>query len=104
MEEKFKKFRKFMTSSGKMVLGGRDAGQNEELVLHFLGKQNVIMHTKEAGSPFCIIVNEKPDDKDLKEMACFCAYYSRYWKKNKKDTEVHIFNGKQVYKEKNMTA
>ena len=38
------KFREFITSSGKRVLAGKNAEQNEELVKQFIGKDNIIFH------------------------------------------------------------
>ena len=73
------------------------------IVKKFIGKNNIIMHTAKPGSPFCIILG-KPKKGDLKETAIFCARYSQAWKKpkTKKDVEVHIFKGKDVYKRKEM--
>ena len=66
-------FRKFITSSGKTVLCGRNAEENEELVKQFMGKDNRIFHTAKPGSPFCIIEKIKHQKKDEKETAIFCA-------------------------------
>lgn len=96
------KFREFVTSSGKKVLGGKSAEQNEELVKQFIGEKNFILHTKEAGSPFCVVDDLKPTKKDLKETAIFCASRSKDWRDNQGDVVVHIFSGKDVYKEKKM--
>ena len=40
--------------------------------------------------------------KDKKEAAIICARYSQDWRNNKEDVMVHLFNGKKVYKEKEM--
>jgi predicted ribosome quality control (RQC) complex YloA/Tae2 family protein len=98
------KFREFTTSSGKKVLGGKDAEQNEELVNQFLGKENLLFHTEKPGSSFCIILDLKPTKKDLKEVAIFCASKSQDWRDNKQDVNIHIFSGKEVYKWKRMPA
>ncbi len=95
------KFREFITKSGKKVLAGKDAKSNEEVVKQFKGKGNVIMHTAEPGSPFCI-VEGKPNREDIKEAAIFCASKSQDWRDNKEDVEVHVFTGKDVYKRKGM--
>jgi predicted ribosome quality control (RQC) complex YloA/Tae2 family protein len=99
--ERYIKYRQFKTSSGSLIIGGKNAEQNEELVRKFIGKSSVIMHTKAAGSPFCIILG-KPKRGDLKKAAIFTARYSREWKKNKKDVEVHCFKGRDVYKSRGM--
>ncbi len=101
--ERFPKHRVFTTSSGKIVLGGKNAEQNEDLVNAFIGKDETILHTEMAGSPFCVILNEgEATNKDIEEASVFCAAYSRDWKKHKRDVEVHIFSGKNVHKEKDM--
>lgn len=94
------KFREFKTSSGKLVLGGKNSEQNELLVKQ--AKDNeIILHTKASGSPF-VNIKGKANKKDIKEAAVFCAKYSRDWKKNKKDVEVHYFKGKDIWKGKGM--
>ena len=44
-------FRKFKTSSGKLVLAGKDAETNEKLI-NQAEKNEIVLHTKQAGSPF----------------------------------------------------
>jgi len=96
------KFKEFITSSEKKVICGKDAGSNDELVKKFIGKENIIFHTEKPGSPFCVIENSKPNKKDIKETAIFCASKSQDWRDNKNDVAVHIFTGKEVYKKKGM--
>ena len=98
------KFREFTTSSGKKVLAGKNAEQNDELVKQYLGKSNKLFHTEASGSPFCIIEDLKPTKKDLEETAIFCASKSQDWRDNKKDVIVHVFSGKETYKTKGMKA
>jgi len=102
--EKAKKgnFRKFTTSSGKQVLAGKDAEQNEKLVWQ-ADANEIVLHTKSPGSPFCNIKG-RASEKDIKEAAVFCARYSQEWKKakEKKDVLVHYFKGRDIYKEMGM--
>lgn len=95
------KYREFITHSGTKVLAGKDAKQNESLMQEYLGKNNVIMHTAKPGSPFCVIA-EKMKKGDKKETAKFCAKRSQDWRNNKEDVIIHVFTGKEVYKEKGM--
>ena len=96
-----KNFRKYLVSSGKIVLGGKSAENNEELIQQ-VGKNEYVLHTESPGSPFCNIkANAKETTKeDLIETAVFCAKYSQAWKKSlvKKDVKVHIFLGKDIFK------
>jgi len=98
---KMQNFRKFVTSNGSEIIGGKNAEQNENLMKKFIGKNKIAMHTAKPGSPFCVAL-KKLSRKEEREMAIFCAKYSRDWKKNKKNVEVHIFSGKNVYKNKDM--
>jgi len=94
------KFREFETSSGKKVLAGKNAENNEELV-NQAGENEDVFHTAKPGSPF-INIKGNADDKDRKEVAIFCAMKSQDWRDNKSDVVVHIFKGKDIYKEKEM--
>ena len=96
------KFREFITTSGKKVLCGKDASQNDELVKMYLGKMNKLFHTAEPGSPFCVITELKATKEDINETATFCASKSQDWRDNHSNVEVHIFSGKETYKRKNM--
>lgn len=100
MSKKEKKFRKGYTSSGKLMLGGKNAEQNEELIKQ-VSPDGIVLHTKNPGSPF-VNIKGKASKRDIHEAALFCARFSRDWKKNKKDVEVHYFFGRDIYKEEDM--
>jgi len=106
MESKYQKFRHFITSGGKLVIGGKSAEQNEELMKTCLDNENIVLHTEAPGSPFCII-KEKEEEiskQEIEESAVFCAKYSHVWKKAKvkKNVTVHYFLGKDIFKTKGM--
>ncbi|MFA4960584.1 MAG: NFACT RNA binding domain-containing protein [Candidatus Pacearchaeota archaeon] len=94
------KFRNFITSSGKIVFGGKSAENNEELIKQ-VKPNEVVLHTAMPGSPFVNIKGEVAK-KDIKDAAIFCAKYSQDWRDNKKDVLVHIFNGTDIFKDKKM--
>ncbi|MBI2448999.1 DUF814 domain-containing protein [Candidatus Pacearchaeota archaeon] len=104
MLQNYQKYRWFFTSSGKLVIGGKNAKQNEEIMQYVMKDKSecVITHTKEPGSPFCIILSDKYSAKDLDECLIFCGCFSKSWKNNKKLTEVHWFYSKDIYKKKSM--
>jgi predicted ribosome quality control (RQC) complex YloA/Tae2 family protein len=97
------KFRKFTTSSGKLVLGGKSAENNEELVSQVI-ENELVLHTEAPGSSFCNIKAKKEDitKEDIYETAVFCAAYSQDWRDNHKDIHVQVFSGKDIHKEKDM--
>ena len=99
------KFREAELSSGILALAGKNAENNEELVKQ-VGNNEYVLHTAAPGSPFVNIKSDikKVSKEDLKEAAIFCAKYSQAWKKaaTKKDVEVHVFLGKDIFKQKDM--
>lgn len=100
----YEKYRWFFTSSGKLVIGGKNSEQNEFLVKELLNskKNYMVMHTKSPGSPFAILQDEKYDEKDLEEIAIFTASFSRAWKLGAKKAIIDIFNADQIYKKTSM--
>ena len=92
-------FRKFITSSGKDVLAGKSAENNEEIIKQ-VEDDETVLHTAKPGSPFVNIKSDygETSKKDLKEAAVFCARYSKDWRDNRKDVEVHWFLGKEIFK------
>ncbi len=94
------KFREFKTSSRKKVLAGKNSENNEELV-NQAGKNEDVFHTAKPGSPF-VNIKGNANAEDKKEAAIFCAVKSQDWRDNKSNVMVHIFNGKDIYKEKEM--
>jgi predicted ribosome quality control (RQC) complex YloA/Tae2 family protein len=93
-------FRKFCTVSGKDIVCGKSAEQNE-LVVEQAGDEELVLHTKAPGSPFCNIKG-KATKEDVKETSIICAAFSKAWKTNKSDVEVHVFKGKNIFKGANM--
>jgi len=93
-------FRKFTTSSGKIVLGGR-SGENNEKLIEQVEADEIVLHTKAPGSPF-VNIKGKASKKDIREAAVFCARFSHDWRDNKKNVVVHYFKGKDIHKEKGM--
>lgn len=104
--EDYKKYKWFYTSSGKLVVGGKNAEQNDELLSTFkkFDRDYWVMHTSSPGSPFSIIIAEPKSVKksDLKECAIFTACFSRAWKSKAKKEKVDIFKLSQVSKQKGM--
>ncbi len=97
--EWFEEFRWFVSSEGVLVIGGRDAMQNEKLVKKKTGKSDIVFHTDLAGSPFVIVKAELgQSEATLKEAAAFTAAYSRAWKAGLGSTDVYWVNPEQVSK------
>ena len=93
-------FRQHTSKQGTLFLAGKSAETNELLIAQ-IEKDEDVLHTAGPGSPF-VNIKGKTKKGDLKEAAVFCAFYSQDWKKNKKDVIVHVFKGKDIFKEKMM--
>lgn len=97
------KFREFYLREDNKILLGKDEGSNDTLMKKFEGKENIILHTAAAGSPFGVIVSlkDKAAKKDILLGGAIVASYSQDWRDNKGDVNVHVFTGKDVSKPKN---
>lgn len=102
----YQRYRWFFTSSGKLVVGGKSAELNDELMVLFrqLMRDFIVMHTASPGSSFSIIVSDpkKVTRDDRKECAIFTGCFSKAWKHGKSKARVHIFTIFQTYKDKAM--
>jgi predicted ribosome quality control (RQC) complex YloA/Tae2 family protein len=94
------KFRELISKRGTLILAGKSAENNEELVAQIKPDEEVF-HTAQPGSPFVNIKGE-PKSEDIKEAAIFCARYSKDYRDNKSDVVVNNFKGKDIYKRKDM--
>lgn len=105
-KENYKKYKWFYTGSGKLVIGGKSAAQNDGLLkrIKFLRKDFIVMHTASPGSPFSIILEdiEKVTKKDKEECAVFTACFSKAWKEKSKEISVDVFKFSELYKSKEM--
>jgi len=98
----YQKYRWFITSTKKLVIGGKNAEQNEELLKTLSSKKQdyIIMHTAAPGSPFSVVLSSIPKvtESDIKESAIFTASFSRAWREEKKKVDIDIFKLSQLYK------
>ncbi|EKX72725.1 hypothetical protein BEWA_012840 [Theileria equi strain WA] len=79
----FEKFYWFITSDGYLVLGGRDALQNEILVKKYLTKGDLYFHADIHGASSCILKNpgqvaEIPQTS-IDQGGCFAVCHSNAW-------------------------
>lgn len=104
--EEYKKYRWFYTSTGKLVVGGKNAEQNDDLLtaMKKMSKDYWVMHTSSPGSPFSIIICDpkKVSKTDLKETAIFTGCFSREWRAKKQKVKIDIFKLSQVHKNSKM--
>jgi len=83
----FEKFRWFISSEDNIIIGGKDAKSNDQVVKKYLKKGDRYAHAEIQGAPSCVIKSKDIEDKKLPiskktlEEACiFSACYSKAWK------------------------
>ncbi len=91
----FHRFRWFYTSDGVLVLGGRDAGQNEELVKKYMEGGDTFVHADVHGASI-VIVKGKTERMD--EVAQFAASFSGAWRSGHFSADVYMVRPDQVSK------
>ncbi|HUU76466.1 MAG TPA: ribosome rescue protein RqcH [Methanoregulaceae archaeon] len=91
----FHRFRWFYTSDGVLVLGGRDASQNEELVKKYLEGGDRFVHADVHGASVIIV---KGETRCMEEVAIFAASYSGAWRSGHFSADVYSVSPDQVSK------
>ncbi|QSG14159.1 ribosome rescue protein RqcH [Halapricum desulfuricans] len=107
-EQWYERFRWFHTSDDFLVIGGRNADHNEELVKKYLDRGDLFFHTQAHGAPATILKatgpSESPDDDieipetSREEAAQFAVSYSTVWKEGKYAADVYMVDHDQVTK------
>ena len=96
----FEKLRWFITSEGNLVLGGKDANSNENVVKKYLDNNDIYMHADIHGAPSIAIklTDHTINDNILKESAIFAASFSTAWSKGYSNQDVFWVKPDQVSK------
>ena len=97
----YDRFRWFMSSDGFLVVGGRDATGNEEIVKKYLEKRDIFMHSQVPGAPATIIKVERGKqvpEQTIAETAQFAVSYSSVWKSGQYTGDCYWVNPDQVSK------
>jgi predicted ribosome quality control (RQC) complex YloA/Tae2 family protein len=106
-EHWFEEFRWFHTSDGYLVIGGRNADQNEALVKKYLDKHDRFFHTQAHGGPVTLLKASGPSepsspvdfpDSTLEEAAQFAVAYSSVWKDGRGAGDAYMVEPDQVSK------
>ena len=106
-EKWFERFRWFRTSDGFLVLGGRNADQNEELVSKYLDPSDRFFHAQAHGAPVTILKATEPGEpaRDIeipeaskREAAQFAVSYSSVWKEGRFEGDAYEVGPDQVSK------
>lgn len=91
----YHKYRWFITSDGVLVIGGRDAGSNEDIGKKYLEGNDYFVHADVHGGSVVVV---KGDTKEWDEVAGFAASYSNAWKAGHFNCDVYAARPEQVSK------
>ncbi|MEF8786945.1 MAG: ribosome rescue protein RqcH [Haloarculaceae archaeon] len=107
-EKWYESFRWFHTSDGFLVIGGRNADQNEDLVKKYLEPGDRFFHAQAHGGPVTILKATGPSesaDEDIdipeqseQEAAQFAVSYSSVWKDGRFAGDAYVVDPDQVSK------
>jgi len=106
-EDWYERFRWFHTSTGYLVIGGRNADQNEELVKKYMGNHDRFFHTQAHGGPVTLLKAAGPSEsadpvdfsaETLREAAQFAVSYSSDWKDGRGAGDAYMVEPDQVSK------
>jgi len=76
----FERYKWFVTSGGLLVLSGRDAHTNDQLVKKHMKEQDVYVHADVHGAPSVVIKNgAAAKAEDLREACVFAVTQSKAW-------------------------
>jgi len=96
----YEKFRWFFTSDGFLVIGGKDAETNEEIIKKYVEPDDLVFHADIKGASFVVIKSEgkKITDVAKKEASEFAAAYSKAWVDGLGTVDVYCVKPEQVSK------
>ncbi|PSQ02822.1 hypothetical protein BRC94_00815 [Halobacteriales archaeon QS_5_70_17] len=106
-EQWYERFRWFHTSDGFLVIGGRNADQNEEVVKKYMERGDRFFHTQAHGAPATVLKATGPSEaardvdipeRSREEAAQFAVSYSSVWKEGHFSGDVYEVAPDQVSK------
>lgn len=96
----FERYRWFISSDGMLVIGGRDAKTNQEVVEKHMEPGDRYLHADIVGAPHVVIktAGREVSGATLKEAAEFAAMHSRAWREGLGSVDVYWTMPDQVSK------
>ncbi|MBU3896561.1 MAG: DUF814 domain-containing protein [Nanoarchaeota archaeon] len=96
----YEKFRWEITSDEFLVIGGKDADQNEFIFSRHIEKNDIVLHADIIGAPLVVIKSEGKEITQIaiREAVELAAAYSSGWKKGLGAVDVYWINPDQVSK------
>ncbi|WP_248896277.1 ribosome rescue protein RqcH [Haloplanus halobius] len=106
-EHWYEDFRWFHTSDGFLVIGGRNADENEAIVKKYMEQNDRFFHAQAHGGPVTLLKATGPSeaarevefpDSTLREAAQFAVSYSSVWKDSRFAGDAYMVEPDQVSK------
>ena len=106
-DEWYERFRWFHTSDGFLVIGGRNADQNEAIVNKYLNSNDLFYHSQAHGGPVTVLKATGPSEaardveipqQSREEAAQFAVAYSSVWKDGRGAGDAYEVTPDQVSK------
>lgn len=103
----YERFRWFHTSDDFLVIGGRSAKQNEELVNKYTEPTDRVLHAQAHGGPVTVVKASAPDEsardvtfpeRTFEEAAQFAVSYSSVWKDGHFTGDAYLVRPEQLTK------
>ncbi len=96
----YEKFKWFVSSTGMLVIAGRDATQNENIVKKHAEKDDFLFHADITGAAFVLVKSDgkKIDEVTMKEASEFSAACSKAWSRGIGNVDVYAFRPEQATK------
>jgi len=104
----YEQFRWFHTSDDFLVIGGRNADQNETIVKKYLDRGDLFFHAQAHGGPVTVLKATGPSesyndgievpDRSKQEAARFAVSYSSVWKASRYTGDAYMVDYDQVSK------
>ncbi|MEM3833640.1 MAG: ribosome rescue protein RqcH [Thermoprotei archaeon] len=96
----YESFHYFRSSDGFLVVGGKDASQNESLIKRRMESNDIVVHADIHGSPFVLIkgMRENISQKTIEEAGQFVVSFSRAWSLKLSSADAYWVYPEQVSK------
>ena len=92
----YESYRWTFTTSGKLVVAGRDASSNVRLLKKHMEPGDLVFHAEVRGSPAVLLKGGASEESDVVQAATFCASYSRAWREGLGSVSVYYVRPEQV--------
>jgi len=100
--EWYEKYKWFISSDNILIIAGKDATTNEQIIKKHTDSWNLVYHTDAPGSPFVVVKNDK--EQEISEMtkeeaATYAGTQSKAWEIGIRSINVFEVKPEQVTKE-----